>query len=161
METTSLPISGMHCASCASIIKRTIEKIDGVTSCSVNYGTEKAEINYDAQKVTIPEMSKSIEKYGYSLQHEDVEPHHHEHTNHDSSGHNHNSPTTSDKASKQRKLEEVAHLKKKCSHYYANGVYKHHCHDVGNWLNSIKSISADVRYSYGIFPSPPPNLCDI
>lgn len=112
METTSLPISGMHCASCASIIKRTIEKIDGVTSCSVNYGTEKAEINYDAQKVTIPEMSKSIEKYGYSLQHEDVEPHHHEHTNHDSSGHNHNSPTTSDKASKQRKLEEVAHLKK-------------------------------------------------
>ena len=45
MDTPKIyKIKGMHCASCASIIERTIKKIDGVKEISVNNGTENAKI---------------------------------------------------------------------------------------------------------------------
>ena len=58
---------GMHCASCASVIKRKLEKLDGVESCTVNYGNEKAQVAYDPQKVTVYQMNQEIDKLGYSL----------------------------------------------------------------------------------------------
>jgi P-type Cu+ transporter len=60
-------IKGMHCASCASIIERTIKKIDGVGEISVNSGTENAKISFDASKTNPQEFSKKIEPLGYSL----------------------------------------------------------------------------------------------
>ncbi len=63
----SYPVMGMHCASCASVIKRKLEKLDGVESCTVNYGNEKAQVAYDPQKVTVSQMNHEIDKLGYSL----------------------------------------------------------------------------------------------
>jgi Cu+-exporting ATPase len=63
----NFPVIGMHCASCASLIKRKLEKLDGVESCVVNFGTEKANISYDSDKVNIMDMNKEIDKLGYSL----------------------------------------------------------------------------------------------
>lgn len=60
-------VKGMHCASCASIIESTFKKLNGVNSAEVNYGTEKAKINFDESKISIGDISKSIEKFGYSL----------------------------------------------------------------------------------------------
>jgi Cu2+-exporting ATPase/Cu+-exporting ATPase len=64
---TSLNVNGMHCASCASIIKKRVEKLDGVQSVVVNYATEKAQISFDPQHVTISQMNNEIGKLGYSL----------------------------------------------------------------------------------------------
>ena len=36
MKKETYKIKGMHCASCASIIERTVKKIDGVEDISVN-----------------------------------------------------------------------------------------------------------------------------
>lgn len=63
----SVVVHGMHCASCASIIKRKLEKIDSVDSCDINYGTETAKIAFDSDKVSISQMNQEIEKLGYSL----------------------------------------------------------------------------------------------
>src|ERR1035437_5867323 len=60
-------IKGMHCASCASIIEKTIKKTDGVQSVSVNYGTETAKISFDQSKISPEKLSEKIEKLGYSL----------------------------------------------------------------------------------------------
>src|ERR1035437_1863288 len=60
-------IKGMHCASCASIIEKTIKKTDGVQSVSVNYGTETAKISFDQSKTNPQHLSDKIEKLGYSL----------------------------------------------------------------------------------------------
>jgi Cu2+-exporting ATPase/Cu+-exporting ATPase len=60
-------IKGMHCASCASIIEKTIKKTDGVQSVSVNYGTETAKIAFDQSKTNPHHLSEKIEKLGYSL----------------------------------------------------------------------------------------------
>ncbi|MBP7928046.1 copper-translocating P-type ATPase [Patescibacteria group bacterium] len=57
----------MHCASCAAIIEKTLKKQDGVASCQVNYGTEKAQIEYDSTKTTLNELSKKVEPFGYTL----------------------------------------------------------------------------------------------
>ena len=83
MEHTTLPVKGMHCASCASTIQRKLEKLDGVESCTVNYGTEKASIEFDPQKVTIPEMNEEIDKLGYSLVNDEMKMDHSVHAGHD------------------------------------------------------------------------------
>ena len=53
-------VKGMHCASCASIIERTVKKIDGVTSVSVNNGNEKAKITFDSEKTSPEEFNKKL-----------------------------------------------------------------------------------------------------
>ncbi len=60
-------IKGMHCASCASIIEKTLKKTDGVQSIEVNYGTEKAKMVFDELKTNPEELSEKIEPLGYSL----------------------------------------------------------------------------------------------
>jgi len=42
--TKRYSVSGMHCASCASIIKRKLIKLPGIESAEVNLATETAEI---------------------------------------------------------------------------------------------------------------------
>lgn len=62
-----LAIKGMRCASCASVIEKKVGKVEGVKSCSVNYGTEKAQIVYDPNLVSIDKMNFEISKLGYSM----------------------------------------------------------------------------------------------
>ncbi len=65
--TTTYKIKGMHCASCAGIIEKTLKKTDGVRSAEVNYGTETAKIAFDASKTNPEQLSKHIEHLGYKL----------------------------------------------------------------------------------------------
>lgn len=67
MHTQTYKVKGMHCASCSSVIEKTFKKVDGVYSAEVNYGTETAKVSFDEQKTNPHELSKKIEKLGYSL----------------------------------------------------------------------------------------------
>ena len=67
MEQITIPVKGMHCASCALTIEKTLKKINGVEVCEVNYGTEKVKVKFDPTKTNQEEMSKKIEPLGYSL----------------------------------------------------------------------------------------------
>jgi len=60
-------ITGMHCASCASIIERTLKKIEGVSSASVNFGTETLAVDYDSAKLAINDLAKTLKPMGYEL----------------------------------------------------------------------------------------------
>ncbi len=60
-------IKGMHCASCAGIIEKTLKKLDGVESAEVNYGTETAKITFDQTKITPDLLSTHLKPLGYSL----------------------------------------------------------------------------------------------
>ena len=66
-QTHIYKVKGMHCASCASIIERTLKKSGDVESVEVNYGTEKAKVSFDDSKVTPHDLSKHIEPLGYTL----------------------------------------------------------------------------------------------
>ena len=66
-ETKTYKIRGMHCASCASVIERTVKKIDGVKEISVNNGTENAKISFDGSKTNPESFNKKLAPLGYSL----------------------------------------------------------------------------------------------
>ena len=68
--TQTFPVKGMHCASCSSIISKKIKKLDGISSCEVNFATEKATVSYNPEKVNPHKMNTQIEKLGYSFEHE-------------------------------------------------------------------------------------------
>lgn len=101
MEHTVVPVKGMHCASCASVIKRKLEMLDGVESCTVNYGTEKATLSFDPSRVSIATMNNEIGKLGYSLMDQPS------HIDHDML-----TPISSNVSIKQHKLAELAQLKR-------------------------------------------------
>jgi len=67
MEKVTVPIKGMHCASCALVIEKKLSKTEGVSSVKVNYGTEKATIEYDKGKASLDKMSDSIKPFGYEF----------------------------------------------------------------------------------------------
>ncbi len=108
---TSLVVTGMHCASCASTIKRKLEKLPGVEACEVNYGTEKAKVSFDPQQISVADMNQQLGKLGYSLMPTDApighSMGHSPHADHDMM-----TPISSDQTVKQRKLQELAKLKK-------------------------------------------------
>lgn len=66
-STITIPIKGMSCASCASIIEKTLNKVAGVDSCEVNFGTEKAKLSYNSDITNLENLSEHIEPLGYSL----------------------------------------------------------------------------------------------
>ena len=67
MEKVTVPIKGMHCASCALVIEKTLSKTEGVKEVKVNYGTEKASIEYDKDKVSLTKMSDLLKPFGYEF----------------------------------------------------------------------------------------------
>lgn len=68
MKTTlTLPVKGMDCASCASIISRSVAKLPGVTQSDVNIATEKATLTFDNDKISLDQISKKVTDLGYSL----------------------------------------------------------------------------------------------
>ncbi len=109
-QKLSLDVVGMHCASCASIIKRKVEKLEGVESCEVNVGTEKAQLSFDPAKVSVSDMNNAISKLGYSLAEKEIAepPMEMDHSMH--AGHDMMTPISSDKSVKERKLQELKKL---------------------------------------------------
>jgi len=67
MEKAILIISGMHCASCAVNIEGALRKIHGVARVNVNFATEEAYIEYDAEKISQHKLEAAIEKIGYKV----------------------------------------------------------------------------------------------
>ena len=67
MQTFTYKIKGMHCASCASIIEKTLSKAEGVQSIQVNYGSETSKITFDESKTSIIKLSEKIKHLGYSF----------------------------------------------------------------------------------------------
>ncbi|MCR4281339.1 MAG: heavy metal translocating P-type ATPase, partial [Candidatus Kaiserbacteria bacterium] len=67
MAQQTLKIRGMHCASCAAIIEKTLKKVEGVDSVEVNYGTEAAKISYDEAKTNPHHLSEKLKPLGYSF----------------------------------------------------------------------------------------------
>lgn len=101
METKTFQVKGMHCASCANIIKRKLEKLDGVSTCVVNFGTEKAEVAFDATKVDLPQMNEQVSKLGYTL-------------NDTEAGKSSDYPQiTSENQAKDQKLKELEEMRQK------------------------------------------------
>jgi Cu2+-exporting ATPase/Cu+-exporting ATPase len=65
--TKTFPVKGMHCASCAAVIEKTLRQRAGVSAAEVNYGTETAKVSYDDEQLKPGDFSRVIEPLGYAL----------------------------------------------------------------------------------------------
>ena len=65
---TTLNIKGMHCASCSASIERALKKQPGIVSIGVNLATEKANLEFDAEKINLNKIQKLIKKMGYQAE---------------------------------------------------------------------------------------------
>lgn len=63
--TQSFEIEGMTCASCAQTIEKSVAKVAGVDTVSVNLATEKMTVNYDEDAVATGDILKAVEDAGY------------------------------------------------------------------------------------------------
>ncbi|SHJ09995.1 Cu+-exporting ATPase [Geosporobacter subterraneus DSM 17957] len=70
MRNENLKILGMTCAACAKAAERAVGKLDGVEKVSVNYATEKMNVDFDAEKVSIEQIKAAVSKAGYEAEEE-------------------------------------------------------------------------------------------
>ncbi len=63
--TSTLALSGMNCASCASNIEKALRKTPGVASASVSFPAERARVEYDPRSVSESDLVTTVENVGY------------------------------------------------------------------------------------------------
>jgi len=68
MTKETINISGMHCASCALTIEKSLKKLSGVNSVKVNFIFQRATVEYDENKTGRKEIEKAVEAVGYSVE---------------------------------------------------------------------------------------------
>ncbi len=64
---TTIPVTGMTCASCVVTIEKGLSKLPGVSRVNVNLATEKASIEYDSNKVNTKALMDTISDVGYGV----------------------------------------------------------------------------------------------
>lgn len=67
MKKITFPIAGMHCASCVNRNEKSLQKLPGVASASVNFATNSATVEYDEAVVTESDFYRVIADNGYSV----------------------------------------------------------------------------------------------
>ncbi len=66
-EKTVLRVKGIHCASCVSMIKKSVKKVDGVEEASVSLATGEVTVLFDAAKKPMENVIKAATKMGYKV----------------------------------------------------------------------------------------------
>lgn len=67
-EKTTLAITGMTCAACATRIEKGLKKVGGVINANVNLASEKANVEYVPGNANIDQLLAAVKKAGYSAQ---------------------------------------------------------------------------------------------
>ena len=60
MSQATYPIKGMHCASCAQNVERTIKALPGVKRANVNLASEKLTVDYEQNQVNVDDMEQAV-----------------------------------------------------------------------------------------------------
>ncbi|MBI2656120.1 copper ion binding protein, partial [Candidatus Woesearchaeota archaeon] len=67
IQKTTIAISGMHCATCAQTIEKALAKTKGVLKASVNFASEKANVEFDKNVTDGNSLKNIIKKTGYKV----------------------------------------------------------------------------------------------
>ncbi|MFH0954650.1 MAG: heavy metal translocating P-type ATPase [Candidatus Micrarchaeota archaeon] len=68
MSKVTLQVGGMHCASCALIIDKSLRKVPGVRESNVNFSTSKATIEFDENQTKESDLIFAVKKSGYKAE---------------------------------------------------------------------------------------------
>ena len=65
MTDKTVSIEGMTCASCSQAVEKATKKLAGVQQASVNLATEKLNITYDENELSLEEIKQAVDDAGY------------------------------------------------------------------------------------------------
>ena len=68
----TLQLAGLHCNDCAASIEAVTGRLEGVTSVSATYATEKLRVTYDTHKVKRADIVSEVQSLGYRVTTKDV-----------------------------------------------------------------------------------------
>jgi len=71
MKKEILSITGMSCAACAKAVERSVSKVEGVSSATVNFANEKLNVEFDEGKTNLNIIKEAIKKAGYGVRNEE------------------------------------------------------------------------------------------
>jgi Cu+-exporting ATPase len=66
-ERLTLPVKGMHCASCVNKVETALAGVPGVLEASVNLATEKATVALLPGRVAVADLRKAVRAAGYEI----------------------------------------------------------------------------------------------
>ncbi|HSQ06976.1 MAG TPA: heavy metal translocating P-type ATPase [Chromatiaceae bacterium] len=66
VETATLTVQGMTCASCVARVERAIRALPGVLQATVNLGTESATVQFLPDSVSLERIAQTIREAGYA-----------------------------------------------------------------------------------------------
>ena len=86
-EQLTLPIEGMHCASCVARVENALRNVPGVVEASVNFALETASVSFTPDQATPANLVEAVRKVGYDVREESSRAHEHgqDHLHHDES----------------------------------------------------------------------------
>jgi Cu+-exporting ATPase len=67
VETISLPVRGMTCASCVLKVEQALSGVPGVVRATVNLATEKTTITYIPGTTNLADLARAVQGVGYEL----------------------------------------------------------------------------------------------
>ena len=65
LQSTTLDVQGMTCASCPLTVKQVLKKVPGVSDVSVDYKTHSATIKFDPEKIGPDQLAKAVTDIGF------------------------------------------------------------------------------------------------
>lgn len=68
MKKIQIEIGGMHCASCARLVERALQKVPGVKESQVNFAAEKASVTYDEAQTKVADLTTAVSRAGYQAE---------------------------------------------------------------------------------------------
>ncbi len=70
LESVTLAITGMSCASCAQTIGKALRRVDGVHEAEVNFAAEQARVRYDPDRADRGRLVEAVRGAGYDVRQE-------------------------------------------------------------------------------------------
>lgn len=67
MKKAKIGIEGMHCRSCETLIKDSLEETDGVSKAEVSHRKGIAIVEYDERKLGLDQIKAIISREGYKV----------------------------------------------------------------------------------------------
>jgi Cu+-exporting ATPase len=67
IKTATMPVTGLTCVNCASIIDTNVKKMPGVNSANVDFASEKLTVSFDPDVVNEKNIVDAVKRIGYGV----------------------------------------------------------------------------------------------
>jgi mercuric ion binding protein len=65
LQTVTLEVKNMTCAVCPITVRKALEKVQGVTSATVNFDTKQARVTFDDALANVDKLREATANAGY------------------------------------------------------------------------------------------------